>query len=274
MRPIVLTSILAAFALGACAASTDAGDSLFNADAESRAALPSALREISGLAVSPDGRVFGHDDEQATIYELDVVRGAVLTSFSVGTPAEEGDFEGLTITPDGDFWLTDSRGRLLRFREGGDGATVDAARFDTGIGEECEVEGIAYQPNGQSLVLACKRMRGQRANAPQLRVWTIGTQETSVWGPITTDLADAAGVRDFQPSDIGFDPASGRLIVISGLDGAIAELGPDGALLSARPLGHHHRQAEGVAILPDGSLIIADEGGHGRAHIARYLRRP
>ncbi len=249
---------------------------MFVAEAESRFELPNRLREISGLAVSPDGRVFGHDDEQATIYEIDVARGAVLKSFSIGEPAETGDFEGLTITPNGDFWLTDSSGRLMRFREGGDRATVDAERFDTGIGEACEVEGIAYLPSDQTFVLACKRMRGrgQRTNAPQLRVWSMGTQETRVWGPITADIADAAGVRDFQPSDLAFDPASGRLIVISAIDGAIAEFGPDGALLSARALGHDHRQAEGVAILPDGSLIIADEGGNDRAHISRYLRRP
>jgi len=249
---------------------------LFAAEAESRFELPNRLREISGLAVSPDGRVFGHDDEQAIIYEIDVARGAVLKSFSIGDPVATGDFEGLTITPNGDFWLTDSSGRLMRFREGGDRATVDAERFDTGIGETCEVEGIAYLPSDQTFVLACKRMRGrgQRTNAPQLRVWSVGAQETRVWGPITADVADAAGVRDFQPSDLEFDPASGRLIVISAIDGAIAEFGPDGALVSARALGHDHRQAEGVAILPDGSLIIADEGGNDRAHISRYLRRP
>lgn len=276
MGPIVLTSILVAFALVACTAPTDAGDSLFAAEAESRFALPDALREISGLAVSPDGRVFAHDDEQATIYEIDVARGAVLKSFNIGDPAEAGDFEGLTIAPNGDFWLTDSRGRLLRFREGGDRTTVDAERFDTGAGEACEVEGIAYLPSDQSLVLACKRMRGrgQRTNVPQLRVWSVGAHETRAWGPITADIADAAGVRDFQPSDLEFDPATGRLIVISAADGAIAEFGPGGALVSARALGHDHRQAEGVAVLPDGSLIIADEGGNGRAHISRYLRRP
>ena len=276
MRPIVLTSILVAFALVACTAPTDADDSLFAAEAESRFELPNRLREISGLAVSPDGRVFGHDDEQAIIYEIDVARGAVLKSFSIGDPVATGDFEGLTITPNGDFWLTDSSGRLMRFREGGDRATVDAERFDTGIGETCEVEGIAYLPSDQTFVLACKRMRGrgQRTNAPQLRVWSVGAQETRVWGPIVADVADAAGVRDFQPSDLEFDPASGRLIVISAIDGAIAEFGPDGALVSARALGHDHRQAEGVAILPDGSLIIADEGGNDRAHISRYLRRP
>lgn len=276
MRPIVLTSILVAFALAACSTQTGPNDSLFATEAESRFELPNALREISGLAISPDGRVFAHDDEHATIYEIDVARGAVVKSFSIGAPAETGDFEGLTITPNGDFWLTDSQGRLMRFREGADRASVDAERFDTGVGAICEVEGIAYLTSDQSFVLACKRMRGreQRAAAPQLRVWTEGASETRVWGPSTADLADAAGVRRFQPSDIEFDPETGRLIVISAVDGAIAEFSPDGALLSARALGHTHRQAEGVAILPDGSVIIADEGGNDRAQISRYLRRP
>ncbi len=276
MRPIVLTSILVAFALAACSAATGPNNSLFATEAESRFELPDGLREISGLAVSPDGRVFGHDDEHATIYEIDVARGAVVKSFSIGAPAEAGDFEGLTITPDGDFWLTDSRGRLMRFREGADGASVDAEHFDTGIGDVCEIEGVAYLANDQSFVLACKRMRGRdrSTTAPQLRVWTEGASETHVWGPSTANLADSAGVRRFQPSDIEFDPETGRLLVISAISGAIAEFSPDGALLSARALGHNHRQAEGVAVLPDGSVIIADEGGNDRAQISRYLRRP
>lgn len=278
-RPFGFTSLIAAAAfLAACSPAPAGARSLFASEADRQWNLPERLHEVSGLAVSPDGRLFAHDDEIATIYEIDFAGGAIVKRFTVGAQPLTGDFEGLTITPDGDFWLTDSEGRLLRFREGADNARVEFDRFSTHVGEDCEVEGIAYQASEQNLVLACKRLKGgsraSRDSAPLLRAWRVGEDEARSWGPTSADLAQAAQVRSFQPSGLEFDPRSGRLIVISANDGAIAELDPTGALISAHPLGERHRQTEGVAILPDGSLILADEGGNDQALISRYLRLP
>jgi len=264
------------FALAACAPPPASSESLFAAESDRHWQLPEALHEISGLAVSPDGRLFGHNDEIGTIYEIDFEGGRVVKTFALGGEDITGDFEGLTITPDGDFWLTDSRGRLLRFREGAADARVDVEAFDTGVGESCEIEGIAFQASDRSLLLACKRMRGREArNDPQkIFAWTIGASDARVWGQVDTDALAAAGVRSFQPSGLEFDRRSGRLIVISANNGAIAEFGPDGAMLAARSLGRRHRQTEGVAIMPDGTLILADEGGNGQPLISRYPRNP
>ena len=268
---------VAAF-LAACSPTPAGARSLFASEADSQWHLPERLHEVSGLAVSPDGRLFAHDDEIATIYEIDFAGGAIVKRFAVGSEPVTGDFEGLTITPEGDFWLTDSEGRLLRFREGADDARVPFERFNAGVGEDCEVEGIAYHASDQSFVLACKRLKGgnraSRESAPLLRAWSIGETEARSWGPTGADLARAAQVRAFRPSGLEFDPRSGHLIVISANDGAIAELDAAGALVSARALGDRHRQTEGVAILPDGSLILADEGGNDQALISRYLRLP
>lgn len=38
---------------------------------EWRVTLPDELREISGLATSPDGRVFAHADEEGAIFHID-----------------------------------------------------------------------------------------------------------------------------------------------------------------------------------------------------------
>lgn len=278
-RPFVTTALLAAAAfLAACSPAPAGAQTLFASEADSQRALPDRLREISGLAVTPDGRLFGHDDELGTIYQIDFATGEIVKRFTLGDAELTGDFEDLTITPEGDFWLTDSEGRLLTFREGADNARVAFQRFDTGVGETCEVEGIAYRVSDESLVLACKRVRGgsraSRESTPVLRLWSAGANEASAWGPTSRELADAAGVRSFQPSGLEFDSRTGRLIAISANDGAMAELGPDGALVTARALPRRHRQTEGVAILPDGSLILSDEGGNDQPLISRYLRRP
>jgi uncharacterized protein YjiK len=275
-RPFVMTALFAAATfLAACSPAPAGAQSLFASEPDSQRSLPDRLHEISGLAVAPDGRLFGHDDEIATIYQLDFATGEVVKWFTVGEQPATGDFEGLTITPEGDFWLTDSEGRFLKFREGEDESRVAYERFSADLGEGCEVEGIAYQASDRNLILACKRMRGRDLrDGPTLRAWDIATRETRSWGPTGAEIARAAGVRSFQPSGLEFDPQSGRLIVISANQGAIAELGPDGELVFARALRQRHRQTEGVAILSDGSLILVDEGGNDQALISRYLRRP
>lgn len=271
----MIIALLAILQLAACSPAPSSDASLFDTAVDRQFHLPDRLREVSGLVVSPNGCLFGHDDEIAMIYEIDIARGDVTKWFALGEPPQTGDFEGLTITPEGDFWLTDSSGHLYRFREGADEERVAFERFDAGVGDACEVEGIAYQPADRSIILACKRLRGREVrDGPQFRVWTIGETAARPWGPPAADIAAMAGIRSFAPSDLELDPISGRLIVISAAGrGAIAELGPDGTLLSARPLGDGHRQAEGVATMPDGSLIIADEGGNDQALITRYRRR-
>lgn len=224
--------------------------------------MPDRLREISGLAVSPDARLFGHDDEQAVIYEIDAAAGRLVKAFALGDPPLQDDFEGLAIAPDGAFWLTTSRGVVHRFREGDDGAHVASDRFDTGLGEVCEVEGLAYLAAEESLILACKHnhARGMR-DTVSLHKWPLSGAAEPWFSIPEADLAQAAGVRRFRPSSLDVDARSGRLVLLSAGDAALAELSAQGAILSARSLEGQHRQAEGVALLPSGALVIADEAG-------------
>jgi uncharacterized protein YjiK len=237
--------------------------------------LPDRLREISGLALTADGRLFAHDDERAVLYEVDVNGGRVRRSFAVGDPVEHGDFEDLAITPEGDFWLATSRGKLLRFREGAEGAHVPFERFDSGVSNICEMEGVAYLASAHSLILACKdnQARDMR-HTLALYAWPIaGNAPATLWRTIPESaVTRAAGVREFHPSSVTFDGATGRLLLLSARDGAFAELSPDGELIAARRLGGEHRQAEGMIIAPDASLIISDEANGGPALIAVYGR--
>jgi uncharacterized protein YjiK len=278
-RGLVLRTLAAALALCACArpsAQAEPASSAFAAAPDLQWRLPDRLREISGLAVSPDGRLFAHDDEAAVIYELDVARRTIVKAFALGDPVERGDFEGLAITPSGDFWLTTSRGRLYRFREADDGAHAAYDRFDAGLDDICEIEGLAYLEAEESLILACKRhhARGMR-DTVGLYAWPVGGSAAVAWRSWReAELTRAAGVRAFRPSSLDIDPASGRIILLSANDNALAEFSADGALLAARALGTAHTQAEGAAIAPDGALMIADEGHAAPALLSRYARVP
>ncbi len=253
---------------------TPNGGSLFTGVSDAQWRLPEQLREISGLAVSPDGRLFAHDDERAVIYEIDAARGAVLKSFALGSPTLTGDFEGLAITPDGAFWMTTSDGELYRFIEGADGGHVNPERFDIGLRETCEIEGLARLPSEESLILACKRnhARAMRDTVSLYR-WSFGGAAEPWRALPEQELAAAAGVEDFRPSSLEFDSGSGRMLLLSARDSALIEFSADGEILAAHRL-RGHRQPEGIAVLPDGALMISDEGGRDQAMLSRYPRVP
>jgi uncharacterized protein YjiK len=272
-------ALVAALLIGACEAGSSAraqqSDSLFAAASSAQWRLPGRLREISGLALSPDGRVFAHDDERAILYEIDLTQRTSTKSFALGDGGARGDFEGIAITPTGDFWLTTSRGRLYRFREGADGEHVASERFDTGLKDACEVEGLAYLASTQSLILACKTNYAEdMRDAIALYTWSpSGGRDAELWRSLPeVELTAAARVRHFRPSSVEIDPISGRILLLSANDGALAELGADGALLAARALGSDHVQAEGLTVTADGALLIADEGGGAEATMSLYER--
>jgi uncharacterized protein YjiK len=252
------------------------GASLFSAEPDARWRLPEGLREVSGLALTPDGRVMGHDDEVAIIYEVDVAGGAVVKRFMVGDPAVPGDFEGLAIAPDGDFYLATSDGELYRFREGDDGAHVGFEAFDTGLRHAAEIEGLAFHVQDERLVLAAKTAYSPALQgALALWSWSPLNPENAARSWLTVPcagLAAAVGARSFHASGLEIDKRTGRLVILAAREHAIVELDAYGGLLAARGLGARHRQAEGVTIMADGALVIADEGGDADAFMTRYPR--
>lgn len=282
--PGMLQAIMLAVAMAACGApapnAVEARErptaSLFASTPSATASLPAALKEVSGLAVTAEGRILAHDDERAVVREIDPASGEVVRSFAAGDTV--GDFEGIAVA-DADIYVIDSAGRLLRFREGADAARVPFETFDTGLASVCEVEGLAYDKTSQSLIVACKRMLAREMrDKVTLYAWSVRTQRRAdaPWRVFDEDaLAAAAQVEEFHPSSVEIDARTGRIILVAGREGAMVELAPDGAILAGRRLGSGHFQAEGVAILADGALVIADEARKKeRAMLTRYARRP
>jgi uncharacterized protein YjiK len=252
------------------------GASLFAAEPSARWRLSARLHEISGLAVTPDGRLMGHDDEAATIYQIDAETGLVAKHFSIGDPPIRGDFEGLAIDAAGVFYLTTSEGRLYRFGEAAPRGHAAFEAFDTGLKPLCEVEGLAFHAGDGCVIFASKtNYQAHLQGALALYRWSPEQPDQGAhpWlmAPIQA-IAAATGMPSFHPSGLEIDPRSGRLVVLAGREGALVELDRNGSVLAARSLGERHPHAEGVTILADGALIISDEGGEGRATLTRYER--
>ncbi|MFQ5548338.1 MAG: SdiA-regulated domain-containing protein [Woeseia sp.] len=237
--------------------------------------LPAQLREISGLALTPDGRLLAVCDESAIVYELDYKGGKIVKAFALGNPVERGDFEGIAYMDETVFLVT-SDGRLYASAEGADGERVAYREYRTGIGQFCEIEGLAEHVETKILLIACKERR-KSSKGVDLSVFA--------WSPSTRTLNDderialpeekiekMLGKKHINPSGIAVDPKTGNLFAIAAQQRAILELGPNGDLMDAviLPLTFRHRQPEGVALTQDGQLLIADEGSGRRATLSIY----
>ena len=238
--------------------------------------LPRHLAEISGLALTPDGRLFAHNDEMGRVVELDYRRGVVLKHFLLGNAPVRADFEGITVAGQRLFLLA-SDGRLFEFKEGADGARVPYTVHDTRLGHECEFEGVAYDPAIEALLLACKNVyKKSLVGSLVIYRWALGAGNSEKLPPLSIPLERVIGSnrwKGLHPSDITIDPRNGHYVLVSAQEEALIELTPSGEVVSARSLPGGHAHTEGVAITKDGILIISDEAGKSSAAITLYRRR-
>jgi len=235
--------------------------------------LPSRLKEISGLALSPDGRLFSVDDEEAVIYEIDYSKGKIVKEFALGKPVLQGDFEGIAYLNDRLLLIT-SDGLLYSAVEGQDGQHVSYEKIDTELGEECEIEGLAQDPDQARLLIVCKKMHDDD-DGLAIFVWQLGDGHGKNDGRIKLPVNDILAQLEtgkVHPSGIAIDPHSGSLYIIAARQRALIELDSEGGFISAGKLPHkkRHRQPEGVEISLAGELIISDEGDGSRARLAVY----
>jgi uncharacterized protein YjiK len=238
--------------------------------------MPSELREISGIALTADGRLLAHGDEVARVYVLNPRRGVVLKKFTVGSgPA--GDFEGITVAGS-DIYLLTSNGNLYRFSEGANEANVRYSMIDTRLGKECEFEGVAFERDSAWLLLPCKRV-SKKLPRGQLIIyrWRLQATDSARLTMLTVPLTQVIGGNDwkgFHPSDIAVDPATGNYVLISSQEKALVEITPAGSVERSESLPGKHHQPEGVAITSDNILIISDEATKRPASITLYRWRP
>jgi len=240
--------------------------------------LPGRLDEISGLALSPGGRLFAVDDERAVIYELDYEDGNIIKAFGFGNPVERGDFEGIAFLDD-HLWLTTSDGEIYAGREGRDGELVAFRRWSTNLGRQCEIEGLGQDTESRTLLLVCKQLRKKSTLAAvSVFTWSADDAVLVEGGTLKLPVAQilrAIGSDRFNPSGIAVAGQGSSLLIVASRQQAVAEISASGQLIYATrlPLHKRHRQAEGIEVTSALKLLISDEGGKHKARLAVYTPR-
>jgi len=226
--------------------------------------LGADLLEISGIALTRDGRLLGHADEGGRVFEIDFRTGRMGGHFDLGKDPVVADFEGITSVGD-TLYLLVSNGTLYEFQAGPNGSRVEYTKHDTGLKDACEFEGVAFDSTISSLLLACKNVRTKSPLQDSLVIyrWKLPGGSEPQPSRLTLPLAQITGPNGWKglhPSDIAVDPTSGNYVLVAADESALIEITPAGQLVFARPLGPGLDHAEGVAITKDSILIISTEG--------------
>ena len=240
--------------------------------------LPKRLREVSGLTLSGDDRLFAVADERAIVFELDYRSGRVRKKFNVGTPVLHADIEGMAAHGS-QLYLVTSDAMLIQTKEAVDGnhATFTSTRLE--LPEPCEVEGLTAAPatgtRGNALWIACKRLLDGRRDA-SLRLYRLALPNHQLEAldlELTPILAQIYKKR-FNPSGIAFTPDGSKMVIIAARQAAYAIFN-----WSANPTLNRaglfadqaaHPQVEGIAIDASGAVLLADEGGKRKGRLSRY----
>ena len=238
--------------------------------------LPSALNEISGLAVDANGRLFAHNDEKAVIFEIDPTTGLVKKKFFVGKWwAVEDDFEGIAIAGE-NFYLATSSGNIFEFMEGDDDKMVDFILYKTGLSSKNNVEGLCYDGELNALLVACKEDPG-KGYKDERAVYRFSLKEKKlIEKPLFTislkELKKHFDLKNFFPSGIDIHPVSKTFFVISSKgENAVIEISRSGEIIAAEKLpGKIHRQPEGISFLNDNTLVISNEASGKKPNIVKY----
>lgn len=259
----MIRTLVAALLLAGCAGTPAANEAeatpAEDADGVRMITLGDDLREISGLAVAGPTSVFAHNDERGAVQEVSIEDGRTLRTMRFGGA---GDYEGIAAR-DGRVFVITSGGVLSSFAAGADDATITPETVETGAGEPCEVEGLALAPQPGRLLILCKEIRG-RGNRGRLLIlaWDVAARRLTPF--VDADLEEVLGEnrRGFAPSGIDWDASRRRIVIVSARNRLLLELDENGRVTGQRVLEPlRHPQAEGVAVMPNGALVVADEAG-------------
>ncbi len=228
--------------------------------------LPKPLKEISGLTVNTDGRLFAHHDESGDVFQINSTDGSIVKKFSLGPRKVSEDFEGIAVVG-ARMYLVTSSGVLYEFAEGEENGKVPYKVFETSLSEEYDVEGLCYDPQTHCLLFACKGYSGL-ANIGSKAVFSFSltTKKINRTPRFLLSLKELEKMlrdKPFHPSGIEFAATTGTFFVLDSYIKSIIEISADGKILASVKLKNSvHTQPEGITLLQDGTLCISDEGSN------------
>lgn len=258
--------------------------------------LSESLKEISGLSMTEDGNhVATINDEEGIIFLLDKMTGQIKESIPFW---DEGDYEGIEIVGN-DAWAIKSNGNLYQVKDYRSG-TRQVIKYKSFLNKENDVEGLAFDPLTNSLLIGCKGKSDDGADShlkKAIYTFHLGSlmmmnepaymltlpDMQSYLAHLSADdhaellqelFSEKEQDMKFSPSGIAVHPVTGEIYVTSSRGKMLLVLSRKGEILYLVKLKKSiHPQPEGICFDSEGTLYIANEGKNDKARIYKFLYR-
>ena len=233
--------------------------------------LPDILKEISGIAYLDENYLLTHNDEEGIVYKVNFTSGEIVSEFSLGKREIKKDFEGIAVVKDS-VYLVASNGTIFKFSLFNGENDIAYEKISTPLSSKNNVEGLCYDENTNSLLLACKGDPGKDyRNYKAVYEFNL-THMKFIDKPkfliSLKKMKKKFDINDFSPSGIEVNPINGNIFLISANPEVILELDTEGKILYAKELkDKKHKQPEGITFFMNGTLILADEANGQKAKL-------
>ena len=235
------------------------------ADQDDQWWLPEFVNEASGIAVMKDQSILLHDDEFAVIYHVSLVDHSIEPFGWLGSPEFERDFEGIALNGE-TIYLVTSDGMIyqasvdLKARS----QTLDFTVFDTGLESICELEGLHFLSG--KLLLPCK-VPLEESYKNKLVVFEFDVKTHEIRKHLVIPGERFGTLKAPQPTAI--DVTSHHYYIISKNHLLKIDRGLSSMDIFSLPKFRHF-QPEGIGLLDDGSIVIADDFRKGIGRLTHY----
>ena len=252
--------------------------------------LPPDLDEISGISFIDNTNLIAIEDEDGFAYQYNLDKNKITDKKEFAGPA---DYEDVAIAGD-TLYIINSEGKLYEIKDFKKAGKVQVQKFDTPFTGKNNIEGLAYDPQRNRLLIAPKDkgldndkdkeiyeidLKTKKLNTTPVYSINIKQIEDYFKGDALEESSKkflkAIGNQHlndvFRPSALGIHPKSHEVYILSSINNLIVVLTPDGTLRKIIELkGEDFLQPEGLAFTPDGKLYISNEGKGGKANIIRF----
>lgn len=244
--------------------------------------LPYVLAEISGLSYL-DNSVLTVDDETGRIFIYDFEEKDITHSIAFGKP---GDYEGVELVGDTVYVLR-SDGDLFKFPYTSEKKIVPE-KIETELKKKNDTEGIAYSPQKNHLLIACKEspkiqdeddiegraIYSYTMNHDKLStdpIYTISRDDVYNFWTENRDFTYEKNRIKFKPSGIAVHPIDKHIYVLASVGKLLVILDPQGEIIGTYPISSRLlNQPEGICFSPEGDLYISSEGEGDRGYILKF----
>lgn len=235
-----------------------------------------ALLEISGLSPgSQSGELLAIADESGEVFFLNAADGSIRRRIPF---RDRGDFEGIELV-NGVIYALKSNGEIFEIKNW-EKEPIQTISYKTPLQKTNDLEGLAFDPAKNALLLACKEDPEQfgprNVFAFSLETKQLAEMPVYTINPATIDSLLPPGPEDknhaFSPSAIAVHPlrketyllstALKRMVVLDATNGKVLQVYRIDKKLIPQP--------EGMAFDAQGNLYISSEGKNGPGMLYRF----